>query len=121
VQEIHVNTLDVDKAPARASFRTLIAKGTTVFDPDVRFAISKRLTEDELVGLDELPKLYQRALDMVPANAAEQARWDKEAADTAARWRFGIITGVMASALGVAGIVRWWYVSRSRSAVPFAN
>lgn len=113
VEEIRVNSLDVDKSPARTSFQVVLPKGITAVDPEVQGAVTDRLTEDETVGLDDLAKLHKRCLDMAEIRQARRAQWEKEKG-TAVQWPFGIITALMATIIGVLGIVRWRYVARRR-------
>jgi hypothetical protein len=116
VEEIRVNSLDVDTPPARASFRVTIPKGIQLHAPNTQFAVCEPSTDDEAVGLDDLAKLHKRCLDIAPIRVAAQAKWDAEQAAAAGPWHFGIITAIMAMVLGTLGIVRWRYLARRRPA-----
>jgi hypothetical protein len=120
-EEIRVNGLDVDNAPTRESFRIVLPKGVRLHDPNIRFAVSKLLTQDEEVGLDDLPKLHQRCLDMVPRGSELYAMWEKEQLAAANQWHFGIITATVAIALGVLALIRWRYLSRRSATTPSTN
>jgi hypothetical protein len=111
VEEIRVNSLDVDKPPKRDSFRLVLPIGTQVHSELAKGAIHTK--EDETVGLDDLPKLMQRLIDWGEIVKAAEAQ---HRAETAGQWRFGIITAIMATVIGVAALVRWRWVARRRPA-----